>query len=203
MFGLGGSKPAPKKEETAPVVAQKKQPVKKQQAPPAKKTAVAPRGVPTISNWKLNGDNTISGFISGSSSFNNGSPVTTSPIAGNAASNSVVQTKSQSKYFLGEQSKDDGSGGGLFGGLFGGAPSTPAPQPAATVAAKQTNPAAEAAAKRKQAAAEAAEARKQAAAEAQAKKQAEVSAGWFTLFIQFIISLSNESNQIFMCSYFS
>ena len=72
--------------------------------PPAKKTVpTAPCGVPKINKWTLNSDNTISGFISGSNSFNDGAPVTTSPIVGSAISGSVVQTKSSSRYFLGEE----------------------------------------------------------------------------------------------------
>ena len=83
---------------------------------PAKKTvSAAPRGVPTITKWSLDSDNAISGIISGSSSFDDGAPVTTSPIVGNAVSGSVVLTKSGSKYYLGDES----SGGGFFS-LFGG-----------------------------------------------------------------------------------
>jgi hypothetical protein len=94
-------------------------------ASPAKKTvSAAPRGVPTINKWTLDSDNAISGIISGSSSFDDGAPVTTSPIVGNAVSGSVVQTKSGSKYFLGDES----SGGGFFS-LFGGGKDVSSPAP--------------------------------------------------------------------------
>ncbi len=99
LFGLG--EPMAESDALKPVVS----------APPAKKTAPAPRGVPKINEWTLNSDNTISGFISGSSSFDDGAPVTTSPIVGMAASGSVVQTKSGSKYFLEEEKL---IGGGFF-----------------------------------------------------------------------------------------
>ena len=92
---------------------------------PAKKTvSAAPRGVPTITKWSLDSDNAISGIISGSSSFDDGAPVTTSPIVGNAVSGSVVLTKSGSKYFLGDES----SGGGFFS-LFGGGKDVSSPAP--------------------------------------------------------------------------
>jgi hypothetical protein len=104
LFGFG----EPKDERITPQTAVA--------APPAKPSfSTAPRGVPTIKKWKLNSDNTISGFISGSSNFNDGEPVTTSPIMGSATSGSVVQTKSKSNYFLGEPA----SSGGIFD-FFGG-----------------------------------------------------------------------------------
>jgi hypothetical protein len=109
LFGLGEQKEdtnAPK-----PVVS----------VTPVKKSVPAPRGVPKINEWTLNSDNTISGFISGSSSFDDGAPVTTSSIVGTAASGSVVQTKSGSKYFLGEEKL---SGGGFFS-MFSGQSVTP------------------------------------------------------------------------------
>jgi hypothetical protein len=103
----------------------------------------------------LNSDNTISGFISGSSSFDDGAPVTTSPIVGSAVSGSVVQTKSSSRYFLGEEAS---SGGGFFS-LFGGkdvAPSAPEvkPTPEKTEAAKDGQRKAQAAEEKRRAAAE-------------------------------------------------
>jgi len=60
----------------------------------------APRGVPVISRWKQARDGSITGVISGSSSFRDGDPVTTSPITGKAVGGAVVTTKSGSKYFL-------------------------------------------------------------------------------------------------------
>ena len=84
LFGLGGGVSSQPKTELATT--------------PSAMTRSAPRGVPTISKWKLNpNDNTISGFISGSSSFKNGEPVTTSVIVGDAVANSVVRTKSGSR----------------------------------------------------------------------------------------------------------
>ena len=69
-------------------------------AEPAK--PIAPKGVPTISGWKLNRDGSISGRISGSSNFRDGEQVTTSPIAqGRIESGSTVKTGSGSRYFLG------------------------------------------------------------------------------------------------------
>ena len=168
LFGVGGSSQDTTEKVAATTPA------------PAKKAPTAPRGVSTIDKWTLNSDNTISGFISGSPDFNDGSPVTTSPIAGKASSNTVVQTKSRSKYFLGEESS-----GGLFGGLFGGqqAPvSKPAPAEKTTdnaqAARKEAQAAAAAAKKAKQEEArQAAEARKQAQIEAvEARKRAQIEA---------------------------
>ena len=83
------------------------------------KTTSSPRGVPVISEWTLDpSDMTISGFISGSRSFQDGVPVTTSTIVGDKAnSNTLVRTKSGSKYFLGDE--DISKDGGIFS-LFGG-----------------------------------------------------------------------------------
>ncbi len=122
LFGFG----EPKEETTTLKIAVAASPAKPS-------VSTAPRGVPTINKWKLNSDNTISGFISGSSSFKDGEPVTTSPITGSASSGSVVQTKSKSNYFLGEPA----SSGGVFGFFGGQEVATPA-------AAKQSNGAAEA-----------------------------------------------------------
>lgn len=146
LFGFGG----PKEESTTPKTAVA--------APPAKPTiTTAPRGVPTINKWKLNSDNTISGFISGSSNFNDGEPVTTSPITGSATSGTVVQTKSRSNYFLGEPA----SSGGVFGFFGGQDVSSPTATPAAATAQSSTKRAAEAAKEAQQ------------KAQAQAKKDAE------------------------------
>lgn len=153
LFGFGG----PKEESTTPKTAVA--------APPAKLTiTTAPRGVPTINKWKLNSDNTISGFISGSSNFNDGEPVTTSPITGSATSGTVVQTKSRSNYFLGEPA----SSGGVFGFFGGQDVSSPKATPAAAATAQSSTDAAEA---RKRAAEAAKEAQQK--AQAQAKKVAE------------------------------
>lgn len=62
---------------------------------------VAPNGVPTLKNWKRNGDSSISGFISGSTKFSDGAKITTSPITkGNVRAGEVVKTGSGSSYFL-------------------------------------------------------------------------------------------------------
>ena len=95
LFGLGGgTKPVSTSSTTTSSAPKAK-------TPPVKKAAAnvsAPRGVPTISKWKLDAsDNTISGFISGSGSFKDGEPVTTSAIVGRAESNIVVKTKSGSR----------------------------------------------------------------------------------------------------------
>ena len=121
LFGMGGSPES--KEESAPTITV---------TPPTRKDPATPRGVPSINKWTLNDDNTISGFISGSPSFIDGSPITTSAISGNAVSGSVVQTKSRSKYFLGEEAAAGASsgGGGLLGGLFGGGGGEKATAPA-------------------------------------------------------------------------
>jgi hypothetical protein len=68
---------------------------------PLSKAATAPRGVPTLSRWKKNGDGSITGVISGSPAFDDGERVTTSPIKkGSVAKNEVVITGSGSRYFL-------------------------------------------------------------------------------------------------------
>ena len=61
----------------------------------------APKGVPSMVNWRKNGDGSISGFISGSPNFPEGERITTSPIAsGTVKAGEVVKTGSGSKYFL-------------------------------------------------------------------------------------------------------
>lgn len=57
----------------------------------------APPGVPTLSRWKRNRDGSLSGFISGSTTFRNGDSVTTSPIKGTPVGGSVATTVSGSK----------------------------------------------------------------------------------------------------------
>jgi len=94
LFGGGGGSD---KQSSQPVPA-RAPPAKKQQKQPK----LAPRGVPTISNWKLNGDGSVSGKISGSPNFRDGEKVTTSQIVqGRIEAGAVVQTGSGSKYFLG------------------------------------------------------------------------------------------------------
>jgi hypothetical protein len=61
----------------------------------------APKGVPTLSGWRLNGDGSISGTIRGSPNFRDGERITTSQIAnGRIDSGSVVKTGSGSQYYL-------------------------------------------------------------------------------------------------------
>ena len=78
----------------------------------APKVSNAPKGVPSLSKWKQNGNGSISGLISGSSAYKDGEKITTSAITTSAEGGTVVQTKSGSKYFL--EPKAVG-GIGLFG----------------------------------------------------------------------------------------
>lgn len=90
LFGLGGNNA-----DTVSI----SPPPQKQQPSPVKPTA--PSGVPTISGWRLTGDGSISGRISGSPNFRDGEQVTTSQIVqGRIESGSVVKTGSGSRYFL-------------------------------------------------------------------------------------------------------
>ena len=57
-----------------------------------------PKGIPVLSSWKQNTDGSISGLISGSSAYDTGDAITTSPIVGNALGGAVVQTRTGSKY---------------------------------------------------------------------------------------------------------
>ncbi|KAL7580387.1 hypothetical protein ACA910_004412 [Epithemia clementina (nom. ined.)] len=82
---------------TTPLSSPSPSPVK---AVPAK-PATAPRGVPTLKRWRKTANGAITGIISGSSSFDDGDRITTSPIAsGTIASGEVVRTGSGSRYFL-------------------------------------------------------------------------------------------------------
>ncbi len=80
------------------------QPLKKSSSGPFGKKAAAtpPRGVPVISKFKANRDGSVTGLISGSTSFNEGERVTTSKLAPNQKieAGNVVTTVSGSKYFL-------------------------------------------------------------------------------------------------------
>ena len=61
----------------------------------------APIGVPTVTRWRQNPDQTITGLVKGSRNFDDGSRITTSPItSGTIASGEVVKTGSGSRYFL-------------------------------------------------------------------------------------------------------
>lgn len=95
LFGFGQSA-----DESSPTPAPAKKSPTLQVQQPAKSSA--PKGVPTISGWKLNGDGSISGRINGSPNFKNGELITTSQIQrGRIEAGSVVQTGSGSRYFLG------------------------------------------------------------------------------------------------------
>jgi len=165
FFGFG-QKPDAKKEE-------------QQQGGGTPKAAVpaagAPRGVPTIKDWRQKSDGSITGLIYGSRMFGAGESITTSPIQGKAAENAVVQTKTGSKYYLGTKSVVGRKG--LFGfGGGGGAGAKKAVSPAQankkTVVIKKNTSKEDALAKRK---AEL-EAQNRAKAEAAAKRKAELEA---------------------------
>ena len=96
LFGLGSDKSS----ATSPSPVRKSPTLQVQQPNQAVKT-LAPKGVPTITGWKLGTDGAISGRISGSPNFKQGELITTSPIkSGRIESGSVVQTGSGSRYFL-------------------------------------------------------------------------------------------------------
>ncbi len=57
----------------------------------------APRGVPTLKNWRQKSNGSITGLIYGSRLFGAGESITTSPIKGSASENTVVTTKTGSK----------------------------------------------------------------------------------------------------------
>lgn len=102
LFG-GFQRSAPPAKKVAPAV-KKAAPVAKKVSPKTAATkakkATIPVGVPLLSRWKQNTDGSITGFISNSPSFRDNTKITTSPIKGNAAPGSLVQTGSGSKYYL-------------------------------------------------------------------------------------------------------
>ena len=119
LFGLGGgasssneanSVPSPVTQKKAPAkiapkkAVAKKKPAAKKPPPPKKSSPVsrakAPRGVPTLTKWKKNRDGSVTGIISGSSSFPDGERVTTSPLQNEAMAGTVVKTGSGSQYWL-------------------------------------------------------------------------------------------------------
>ena len=94
LFGFGqksdDSTPEPTPARAAP-----------KQRPQKSKPVSAPSGVPTLSQWKMKGDGSITGRISGSPNFKQGELITTSEIvSGRIDGGNVVQTGSGSKYFL-------------------------------------------------------------------------------------------------------
>jgi len=64
---------------------------------PSSAPSKAPRGVPTISKWYRNDDDSISGQISGSAAFRDGETITTSPMKTETGRDTVVVTVSGSK----------------------------------------------------------------------------------------------------------
>ena len=84
LFGFGGGKSDSDDSGDTPTVS-------------AKSASNAPRGVPLLSNWKVNRDGSITGVISGGRGFDDGAPVTTSPIKGSAQPGTTVVTKSGSR----------------------------------------------------------------------------------------------------------
>jgi chemotaxis protein histidine kinase CheA len=69
--------------------------------PAATPVKTAPRGVPTFTRFRKNGDGSITGIISGSPNFTDGDRVTTSTItSGKVEKYEVVVTGSGSRYFL-------------------------------------------------------------------------------------------------------
>jgi hypothetical protein len=68
------------------------------------KAPVKPKSIPSLSRWKkisIGKDLAITGKISGSPSYSDGTEITTSSIAsGELRSGSIVTTTSGSKYFL-------------------------------------------------------------------------------------------------------
>lgn len=101
-FSLFGSSP----KQAAPAAAVT-QAVKPKPAPKssgfslggAKKPAVA-SDVPVVSNFKQNADGSISGSVSNSKNFRNGTKITTSPVKKGAKAGEIVTTSSGSKYRL-------------------------------------------------------------------------------------------------------
>ena len=63
----------------------------------SRKVSAAPRGMPVISKWRQNKDGSVSGIISGSPSFEDGQPITTSPIKSDALGGAIAQTGSGSR----------------------------------------------------------------------------------------------------------
>lgn len=68
--------------------------------PEPKIVSQAPRGVPTLTNWKSNRDGSVTGSILNSRAYNDGDLVTTSPLTTASVDGALVQTISGSRYFL-------------------------------------------------------------------------------------------------------
>jgi hypothetical protein len=65
--------------------------------PPGTRMAAAPPSVPTLYDWKLNGDGTVTGSVKGSTMFRDGAIVTTSRLAVRCEAGTLVSTSSGSK----------------------------------------------------------------------------------------------------------
>jgi hypothetical protein len=65
--------------------------------PPGARMAAAPPSVPTLYDWKLNGDGTVTGSVKGSTMFREGAIVTTSRLAVRCEAGTLVSTSSGSK----------------------------------------------------------------------------------------------------------
>jgi hypothetical protein len=65
--------------------------------PPGTRMAAAPPSVPTLYDWKLNGDGTVTGSVKGSTMFRDGAIVTTSRLAARCEAGTLVSTSSGSK----------------------------------------------------------------------------------------------------------
>eukprot|EP00568_Trieres_chinensis_P010433 CAMPEP_0183301296 /NCGR_PEP_ID=MMETSP0160_2-20130417/7460_1 /TAXON_ID=2839 ORGANISM="Odontella Sinensis, Strain Grunow 1884" /NCGR_SAMPLE_ID=MMETSP0160_2 /ASSEMBLY_ACC=CAM_ASM_000250 /LENGTH=962 /DNA_ID=CAMNT_0025463889 /DNA_START=44 /DNA_END=2932 /DNA_ORIENTATION=+ len=95
--------PWAKKKEPEATVAdaepKKKVPVPKR---PTKRLARAPKGVPVLSEWVVNRNGSVTGYVEASNGmFEDGTQITTSPIkSGELEEGNVVETGSGSKYFL-------------------------------------------------------------------------------------------------------
>uniref|UniRef100_A0A7S2VZD4 Limiting CO2-inducible protein B/C beta carbonyic anhydrase domain-containing protein n=1 Tax=Eucampia antarctica TaxID=49252 RepID=A0A7S2VZD4_9STRA len=64
------------------------------------------RSIPTITEWKKNRNGSVTGFIYGGSSYEDGDDITTSPLTENPKGDGIVTTKSGSRYYLEKKPKD-------------------------------------------------------------------------------------------------
>jgi len=95
LFGLGGGDEVPS-ESARPTRS-------------LPKVSKAPRGVPTIVDWRKRRDGGISGRVIGSPDFDDGDRIETSPIvAGTVENENLVQTGSGNRYFLSSASVPKG-----------------------------------------------------------------------------------------------
>merc|ERR1711957_381073 len=103
LFGSGRT-PASKQSSVATDASSGSTKKKKPPTTAPKKQVAAPKGVPVLKQWKQVKGNAVEGRIFASKSFQDGTTVTTSTIAGKKGAKlskgTVVQTQSGSKYFL-------------------------------------------------------------------------------------------------------